>query len=134
MSSLGGRPHCRGAQDPSPPSELSEACLRLTLERRVLDLLLDFGQLHHVSCSLSEEELPGPRLEAFPVVFNDRDAVLQGGYRHYEGGVTSWGAGQSTALLATQTPAPAPSIHMPRPRLSQVPPKRVLPAPWLPAR
>ena len=83
--------HCWCARELSQPSEFSEDCLLLTFERRVLYFLLDFGKFHHVSCFLSENELPLPCLEAFPVVFNDRDTVLQGGDRHYEGTLASRG-------------------------------------------
>lgn len=50
----------------------------LTPQRRVLDLLLDFGKLHHVRCPRSEEELALPGLEAVPVILGDWGAILQG--------------------------------------------------------
>lgn len=49
----------------------------LTFERRVQNSLFDLGLLDHVGSRLGEDELPRPRFETVPVIFNHRDAVLQ---------------------------------------------------------
>lgn len=49
----------------------------LTFERRVQNSLFDLGLLDHVGSRLGEDELPRPRFETIPVIFNHRDAVLQ---------------------------------------------------------
>lgn len=64
------------------PEGLGCCWLPLTLECRILDFLLDVGHLNHVGGFLGEEELPRASLEAGPVVFEHRDAVLQGDTCH----------------------------------------------------
>lgn len=49
----------------------------LTFERRVQNSLFDLGVLDHVGSRLGEDELPRPRFETIPVIFNHWDTVLQ---------------------------------------------------------
>lgn len=74
------------------------------MEHGVLYFLLDLGKLHHVSCLLSENELPLPRLEAFPVIFNDWDTILQGGDRHCEGTLASCFVGEGGRVPSSSLP------------------------------
>lgn len=49
----------------------------LTFEWAVRDALFDLGFFCDMKCNLGENQLPGSGLEAVPVIFHHRDAVLQ---------------------------------------------------------
>lgn len=49
----------------------------LTFEGGVQHPLFDLGFLYHIRSRLGEDELSWPWFETIPVIFNDRDAVLQ---------------------------------------------------------
>ncbi len=49
----------------------------LTFESGVQHSLFDLGFVYHIGSRLREDELPRPRFETIPIVFNDGDAVLQ---------------------------------------------------------
>lgn len=49
----------------------------LTFESGVQHSLFDLGFLYHIGSCLGEDELPWPWFETIPIIFNNRDAVLQ---------------------------------------------------------
>lgn len=61
-----------------PPSGRPDGDL-LTVQRFVVDALLELGLLHDDGAVAQQQQLPRPRLVALPVVFGDWHGVLGGG-------------------------------------------------------